>query len=80
MQLVAFSMLRWHELSAKAAVNGERSSLLGWDTRVLLAYVEGVLRQDEDQAKAIDRLYEADVPQPARDRSDEIQAFMKRVG
>ena len=77
-------------MEARAAVLGVTrpggpDSLLDLDGRFLLSFIEGILRDSEQHAKALDKLYAAAAPRPATpesrdDRQREIQRAMRLFG
>lgn len=68
----------WHVLAARATVDGILgrpgcpSSLLGLDPLVLLAYVEGVLRESSEASKTLDKIWADSRPKSPEARADEI--------
>ena len=67
----------WHAFEMRAVQvgiwgshPGGPSRLLDVDPTVFLAFAEGILREDEDNAAALDKHYEARRPKPKESRAE----------
>ncbi len=81
----------WHLVEARAAVLGVTGrpggpvSLLDCDSRFLLAFIEGVLRESPEHDKALTKMYAAAqpvraTPQSRDARNREIQKLSRLFG
>lgn len=82
-------MSLWHVLESRAitagiwGVPGAPRRLLNVDSTIFLAFVEGVLREDEENNEGLSELYEQAAPKPPQSREDRrasIERFARITG